>query len=193
MGLDSSSVLRRGQSNQSRFVHVSTLGTRQAINRPHLLCSLCCLWYAVLQKFLKKNFTVVAPVVNVRGNSFHIRPEMPDNGIHLKFLQRGIVTTRFNNGDTRITGLGDLAGDSTKIDYKRIDYMKHLAGQIFGKEVIQGAFNEWSGLRPCTPDDNPLVGMISCCNNAILNIGHGGRGMTRGFATSKFVSDGIDG
>jgi glycine/D-amino acid oxidase-like deaminating enzyme len=38
--------------------------------------------------------------------------------------------------------------------------MKNLASELFGKEVIKDVSNLWAGLRPCTPDDNPILGQL---------------------------------
>jgi len=44
-------------------------------------------------------------------------------------------------------------------------------------------------LRPCTPDDLPLIGNLQKYPNVFLNGGHGGRGTTHGLATSFLVSE----
>ena len=44
-------------------------------------------------------------------------------------------------------------------------------------------------LRPCSPDDIPIVGPLKHYPNVFLNAGHAGRGTTLGLATSKLVSE----
>ena len=48
-------------------------------------------------------------------------------------------------------------------------------------------------MRPCTPDDKALTGPLKEASNVIINTGHGGRGITQGFASSKLIADLISG
>jgi D-amino-acid dehydrogenase len=46
----------------------------------------------------------------------------------------------------------------------------------------------WSGYRPATPDDLPIIGRSKMYKNLILATGHGSLGMTNGLITGKLVS-----
>lgn len=60
-----------------------------------------------------------------------------------------------------------------------MNYLKDIAAKFYDPKVIYNeSFNEWCGLRPCTPDDMPLVGPLKKYSNVFLNTGHGGRGIT---------------
>ena len=51
----------------------------------------------------------------------------------------------------------------------------------------------WSGYRPATPDDLPIIGRSEMFGNLILSTGHGTLGMTYGLITGKLVSQIIAG
>ena len=51
----------------------------------------------------------------------------------------------------------------------------------------------WSGYRPATPDDLPIIGRSDAFENLILSTGHGTLGMTHGLITGKLVSQIIGG
>ena len=46
----------------------------------------------------------------------------------------------------------------------------------------------WSGYRPATPDDLPIIGRSEKFKNLILATGHGTLGMTYSLITGKLVS-----
>jgi D-amino-acid dehydrogenase len=51
----------------------------------------------------------------------------------------------------------------------------------------------WSGYRPATPDDLPIIGRSEMFRNLILATGHGTLGITYGLVTGKLVSQIIAG
>ena len=45
--------------------------------------------------------------------------------------------------------------------------------------------NAWSGLRPCLPDDMPIIDVHPLCRNLYLNTGHGRYGLSMAAAAAK--------
>ena len=71
----------------------------------------------------------------------------------------GIVTSYMADDVIRISGFGDFTSANAEIDQKRIKYLKEIASKFYGEEAIhRGSVNEWRGMRPVTPDDNPILG-----------------------------------
>eukprot|EP00347_Sterkiella_histriomuscorum_P018289 403346077 len=136
----------------------------------------------------KLNKTI--PIVPIKGYSFEFKMKSVQRHTHLKWPQLGVVASYMGNDIIRFSGFGDIAGSDYQIDRKRMDYLKSIAAKFYGDDVIYNhSFNEWCGLRPCTPDDMPLVGLLRPFKNLLMNTGHGGRGITQGFATSKILAD----
>jgi glycine/D-amino acid oxidase-like deaminating enzyme len=129
-------------------------------------------------RFFKKHFKIGIPIMPLKGYSFEVKTDIPYHHIHLKMPQRGIVSTFLSDGVIRISGFGDASGYDPKIDIKRMDFIKHIASDYYGQDVINTSYNEWNGLRPLTPDDKPIVGFVKGIDNVMINAGHGGRGLT---------------
>ena len=55
-----------------------------------------------------------------------------------------------------MSGLGDICGYDYSLDQSRVKYMKQLASQYIDHKVVDKATDGWTGLRPCSPDDNPI-------------------------------------
>ena len=129
------------------------------------------------------------PIVPIKGYSFEFKSPTKGINTHLKWGQLGCVASYLNNDIIRFSGFGDISGSDYEIDQKRMQYMKKIASKFYGEDLImQGLFNEWCGLRPCSPDDKPISGKLKPFTNLIISSGHGGRGITQGFATSKILS-----
>lgn len=45
-----------------------------------------------------------------------------------------------------------------------------------GMEEVE-LIRHWSGYRPVTPDDVPVISRVGGYNNVVINAGHGGRGL----------------
>ena len=73
----------------------------------------------------------------------------------------GIVVSYLADDILRVSGFGDFTTDNAEIDKKRMKYIKEIASKFYGEEAVyKGAFNEWRGMRPVTPDDNPILGQL---------------------------------
>lgn len=61
------------------------------------------------------------------------------------------------------------------------------AASIFTPLGAAEVINSWSGLRPCLPDDLPIIDVHPCCDNLYLNIGHGRYGMSMASAAARHL------
>ena len=50
----------------------------------------------------------------------------------------------------------------------------------------------WSGLRPLSPDDLPMVGPMAYFPNVLVNAGHSGNGIPFGLSSAKILQELID-
>ena len=64
-----------------------------------------------------------------------------------------------------------------------------MVANLMDKNEAHNYVNLSTCLRPCPPDDLPIVGPLKFYPNVFLNAGHAGRGTTLGLATSKLVSE----
>ncbi len=109
-------------------------------------------------------------------------PQLP-----LSLSERKIAVTPMGD-KLRFTSTLELAGYDPSINQRRLaairrDSREYLPGM---EELEETAV--WSGYRPATPDDLPIIGRSAAFENLILATGHGTLGMTHGLITGKLVS-----
>jgi sarcosine oxidase subunit beta len=59
---------------------------------------------------------------------------------------------------------------------------------VLGKAAMQTA---WTGIRPLTPDDHPIIGPVRSVDGLILNCGWGGRGIIQAPIAGRLVAETI--
>lgn len=102
-----------------------------------------------------------------------------------------VVYTRL--GDTlRMAGTAELSGYSHDLNLTRCEAMTSQARALFDGILDFDRVQYWSGLRPSTPSNVPLIGQTRI-TNLYLNSGHGTLGWTMGVGSSRALADMISG
>ena len=102
-----------------------------------------------------------------------------------------IVFTRL--GDRmRIAGTAELSGYSTDLNPVRCEALIRRAKEIFPGAADYGHATFWTGLRPSTPSNVPIIGR-SPIKNLYLNTGHGTLGWTMACGSGRAIADIISG
>lgn len=57
--------------------------------------------------------------------------------------------------------------------------------KIFDKDKTR----VWTGLRPISPDDVPILGPITKYHNVFVSAGHGGKGLSASFGSAKLIQE----
>jgi D-amino-acid dehydrogenase len=102
-----------------------------------------------------------------------------------------IVFTRLGNR-MRIAGTAELSGYSTELNMVRCEALTRRAMEIFPGAADYGKATFWTGLRPSTPSNVPLIGATKY-PNLFLNTGHGTLGWTMACGSGKALADIISG
>jgi D-amino-acid dehydrogenase len=96
-------------------------------------------------------------------------------------------------GDTlRMAGTAELSGYSRTLNPVRCEAMTQLARELFDGTLAFDQVKYWSGLRPSTPSNVPLIGRTRI-PNLYLNTGHGTLGWTMGPGSGKAIADIVSG
>ena len=96
-------------------------------------------------------------------------------------------------GDTlRMAGTAELSGYSRTLSPVRCQAMTDQARELFPEALDFERVRYWSGLRPSTPSNVPLVGR-SRIPNLYLNTGHGTLGWTMGPGSGRAIADVVSG
>src|SRR5262249_6560030 len=122
--------------------------------------------------------------VPIRDASQAPRVSLTDDGAK-------IVLTRL--GDRiRIAGTAELSGYSTDLNAVRCEALTKRAAEMFPDAGHYDRATYWTGLRPSTPSNVPLIGGTKF-ERLYLNTGHGTLGWTMGAGSGKALADIISG
>jgi D-amino-acid dehydrogenase len=97
-----------------------------------------------------------------------------------------IAITRFDDR-VRVGGMAELCGFDLQIDPRRKKTLEWVVNDLFPCGALPQA-QMWTGLRPMTPDNCPIVGATPY-PNLFLNTGHGTLGWTMACGSGKLVAD----
>jgi D-amino-acid dehydrogenase len=100
---------------------------------------------------------------------------------------RKIVVSRLGNR-LRAAGTAELAGYDTTVNAVRCAAIARRLGELFPGLGGITAYDTWSGLRPATPNNVPVIGRTRLAN-LFLNTGHGTLGWTLACGSAKALAD----
>jgi D-amino-acid dehydrogenase len=142
-----------------------------------------------------KPIGVRIPVYPLKGYSItlqlgpehdHVAPSMS-----LTDEAHKIVISRLGNR-LRAAGTAELAGYDTTVSRLRCAAIAQRVGRLFPALGGITAHESWTGLRPATPDNVPLIGRTRL-SNLFLNTGHGTLGWTLACGSGKALADLVSG
>ena len=102
-----------------------------------------------------------------------------------------VVFSRLGNR-LRMAGTAELSGYSRSLNTGRCEALTRLARELFSDALDYEGVNYWSGLRPSTPSNVPLIGRTRV-SNLYLNTGHGTLGWTMGVGSGRALADLLSG
>lgn len=102
-----------------------------------------------------------------------------------------VVFSRLGNR-LRMAGMAEIGGYSRGLNAARCERMSELARELFPSALDFDNVDYWSGLRPSTPSNVPLIGRTRV-GNLYLNTGHGTLGWTMGVGSGRALADIISG
>jgi D-amino-acid dehydrogenase len=135
------------------------------------------------------------PVYPLKGYSItlHLGPEhqAAAPSVSLTDEAHKIVISRLGNR-LRAAGTAELAGYDTTVNALRCAAIaRRLKGLFPGLGGVT-TYESWSGLRPATPSNVPLIGR-SRLANLFLNTGHGTLGWTRASGSGRALAELVSG
>ena len=147
-------------------------------------------WSAALARKLK----IKLPIQPAKGYSLTYKTPSPGPSLPLMLSERKTAVTPM--GDIlRFTSTLELAGFDPSINQRRIETIRRSVREYLPgmEDLDEQSEIQWSGYRPATPDDLPIIGRSKKIANLIFATGHGTLGITHGLITGKLVSQLIDG
>ena len=140
-----------------------------------------------------RSIGIPLPIYPVKGYSITIALEPEDEAptVSLTDHARKIVISRL--GDRlRVAGTAELAGYDTEINEVRCQALVKRCFELFPKAGSPDAAQYWTGLRPATPSNLPIIGRTRF-PNLYLNTGHGTLGWTMACGAGQALADIVSG
>jgi len=133
------------------------------------------------------------PVYPVKGYSITLPLEPGDVApqISLTDHSRKIVLSRLGER-LRVAGTAELTGYDTEMNEPRCEALVTRCREWFPKAGSPERARFWTGLRPATPTNLPLIGH-SKFPNLFLNTGHGTLGWTLACGSGRALADIVSG
>jgi D-amino-acid dehydrogenase len=102
-----------------------------------------------------------------------------------------VVISRLGNR-LRAAGTAELTGYNTTINPVRCRSIAQRIRELFPALAGITAIDNWSGLRPATPNNVPVIGRTKY-DNLYLNTGHGTLGWTLACGSGSLLADLVSG
>jgi D-amino-acid dehydrogenase len=133
------------------------------------------------------------PIYPAKGYSATVPVTDPARAPRVSLTDDGakIVFSRLGER-LRIAGTAELSGYSTELNPVRCEALIRRAREIFPGAADYASAAFWTGLRPSTPSNVPLVGRTRY-PNLFLNTGHGTLGWTLACGSARALADIISG
>jgi D-amino-acid dehydrogenase len=134
------------------------------------------------------------PVYPAKGYSITIplAPNAPAPSVSMTDDGAKVVYSRMGNR-LRVAGTAEFSGYDTRMNAARIAPLVQRVRQIFpALDFGDDAVEPWTGLRPSTPSNVPLIGPARIAN-LFVNTGHGTLGWTLAVGSGRLLADRIAG
>ena len=128
-----------------------------------------------------KGYSATLPIVNQAGAP---KGSITDDEMKIVFTTIG--------QRLRIAGTAELNGFDTTLNPVRCEALTRRAKHHFPDLCDWATVDYWTGLRPATPSNLPIIGR-SKLKNLYLNTGHGTLGWTEGPGSARALADIIAG
>jgi D-amino-acid dehydrogenase len=101
-----------------------------------------------------------------------------------------LFCTNFYDDRYRIAGFAELRGEDLNIYEDRIKLLIEKSKGLIG-DFPTDDLRPWTGLRPLTPDDGPIIGNLTDFPNVYVNCGHGSKGMILSLGAARLLTDSL--
>lgn len=135
---------------------------------------------------LAKGLGVPLPLQGGKGYAVEYDPSVAPLRIPIYMHDQRCVANPMGDR-TRLTGGLLLDGLDERFDPRRVDAIAAASRTVLG--IDSRPRLTWRGLRPCTPDGIPVIGVHRRAPRAVFATGHGMLGVTMGPLTGRLVAD----
>ena len=156
---------------------------------------------------LVKPLDIHLPIFPAKGYSatYQVNPRAPHLAPFVSLIDDEYKLVISRLGDKlRVAGTAEFNGYNTDLNSVRCAAITERVRYLFPKGIIANSADYWTGLRPMTPSNVPLIGRAHCgqvrhgspinkstdatFDNLWLNTGHGTLGWTHACGSAKAIS-----
>jgi len=153
---------------------------------------------------LLKPLDIHLPIFPAKGYSatYRVNPRAPHLAPFISLIDDEYKLVMSRLGDKlRVAGTAEFNGYNMDLNMTRCKAITERVQQIFPKGIIANSAEYWTGLRPMTPSNVPLIGRAhlgqvrhgsqnseATFDNLWLNTGHGTLGWTHACGSAKAIS-----
>lgn len=180
-------------TNVTRLVADGDRITRVVTDRGDLTADAYVLACGSYSPLLLKPLAVHLPVYPVKGYSITVpitNDAVAPQGTLTDETYK-VVITRLGNR-LRAAGTAELCGYDLTLRPARLATLVHVVRDLFPSVGDHTATEPWTGLRPMTPDNPPVIGATPY-QNLFLNTGHGTLGWTMACGSGRVLADLVSG
>jgi D-amino-acid dehydrogenase len=103
-------------------------------------------------------------------------------------VERNVVVTPWQSG-YRLGGTMEFSGFDDRLDERRLKNLETSAALYLQAPMGRRIIECWTGLRPMSVDDLPIIGRIPKFNNLYIAAGHGMLGLSTATGTGQLITD----
>jgi D-amino-acid dehydrogenase len=151
----------------------------------------CCL--GPYSAILLKKIGIRLPIYPVKGYLITLPVTDSDAAPQSTLMDETYKVAITRLGDRiRVAGQAEIIGYNHRLGKHATDAVRHVVTDLFPKGGDVSKAEDWTGLRPMTPDGTPVLGKTRF-KNLFLNTGHGTLGWTMACGSGRAVADLVSG
>jgi D-amino-acid dehydrogenase len=127
------------------------------------------------------------PIEAGKGYSFSIPSTIFNPSRCLLLSEAKVAVTPFGDR-VRFGGTFELSGLDLTINTARLTAIRDSASLYVSAMLPANLDEQWSGLRPCTPDGLPVISLIPSVRNLVVASGHAMLGVSLGPVSGKLAA-----
>lgn len=142
---------------------------------------------------IAKKIGINLPIYPAKGYSATVTITEPElvNKVSLTDMDSKTVYTRIGN-ELRIAGTAEFNGFDLTLNQGRCDALINRVRKILPHGLDYDNATFWTGLRPATPGNVPIIERTKKYSNLYINAGHGTLGWTMASGSGKLLAKIID-
>ncbi|MFO7713552.1 NAD(P)/FAD-dependent oxidoreductase [Desulfosarcina sp.] len=124
------------------------------------------------------------------GKGYSITMDRPTAcpGIPCYLVERNVVVTPWQSG-FRIGGTLEFSGFNDQLNQRRLGNLEESAALYLKTPLGRRVIERWTGLRPMSVDDLPIIDRMPDLQNLYIATGHGMLGLSTATGTGRLICD----